>query len=196
MFTKYYVNQLSVLYAAKKWDKLHRVADRLCRNKKASVVAEALRYKGLALYKQRNFSQAVDVLQRLVTIESYKTDWYNLAMAMAKNNQGDEADKIFQKIYASPTLQGYFHQISVPMMLYIFAGVLSEKGFYEHALGRITELKHMYIAANTADVSKLNAMGLPPVNGFYALALNVLRQLNRAEPQLWFAELKRFNLQV
>ena len=196
MFAKYYLKKLPVLYTTKNWNKLHRIAYRLSRNKNASVVTEALRYQGLAFYKQRNFTEAVRVWERLVSIESYRTDWYNLAMALAKNNQGIEAQKTFQKVYSSATLQGYLHQISVPMMLYIFASALAEKEFYTLALDRLTELKQMFVAANTADATKLNAMGLPPVSGFVTLSGKVLHGLSEPRPAQWFAELKRFNLQV
>lgn len=177
-------------YSTKQWERLFRLAERLKLSSDLEVKTEAFRYQGLGYYKLRKYADAIICFSELTTLVNYKTDWFNLAMSYAQSDDVENSEIAFQKIYSAQTIPGYKQQVTVPMMLQLYASTLVKYDQWEIALKRISEIKQMYIAANTGNEDKLVSAGLPPLKQFFQLASLILTK-NGKDTGLWFAEIKR-----
>jgi tetratricopeptide (TPR) repeat protein len=193
MFTKIKLRRLIDYYSRKQWDRLFKVSKGLKKSKDLTVKADALRYEGLAYYKLKKYDEAEQDFKTLSSLVNYRTDWFNLAMCYSKMKATEKSEAAFQKIYSSPPISGYKHQISIPMMLFIYASDLAKQESWELALNRLTEIKQMFIAANTGDEEKLANMGLPSPNAFFTLAKSVLKNHPDINKEKWLGEIKRLN---
>jgi tetratricopeptide (TPR) repeat protein len=191
MFGKRKVDKIRIYYSSKQWDKLFRLTDKMKRSFDPEKRQEALRYAGLGNYKQRRYESAIRDFRALTEIVNFRSDWFNLAMAYAQYGDVENSEKAFVKIYSAPPISGYLHQISIPMMLQLYGAALAKNKAWDEALHRITEIKQMYIAANTADEQKLSQAGLPPVKSFHQLASLILTNFPKKNLNTWFGEIKR-----
>ena len=191
MFTKNKLSKLNYYYTSKSWKKLFNITKELKESDQQNHKEEALRYEGLAYYKLKKYTDAIISFGNLCMLANFRTDWYNLAMAYVKNNDPENSETAFQKTYAAPPIHGYMQQISTPMMIFLYTSALADIEQWEIALKRLTELKQMYVAANTGDETKLNAMGLPSISAFYHLANRILINNPSINQQKWFSEIKR-----
>ncbi|MFB6340897.1 hypothetical protein ACE01N_18070 [Saccharicrinis sp. FJH2] len=191
MFGKRKVDKLRIYYSSKQWDKLFRLSEKLKRSYNFETKAEALRYGGLGNYKRRHYDRAISDFRALTELVNFRSDWFNLTMAYVQNGDIENSEKAFARVYASPPIPGYMHQISIPLMLQLYASVLAKQNAWEEALLRITEIKQMFIAANTDDEQKLLNAGLPPVKSFFQLASLILKNYPDKKPVIWFGEIKR-----
>lgn len=191
MFEKQKIKRLITFYTTKQWDKLYRYAERYKKSPQDELKYEAYRYNGLGLYKQRKYREAAENFKELTGLVNFRTDWFNLSMSYSQDGDVEKAEASFKNIYASPPIPGYKHQVTIPMMLQLYASVLAKQKAWDEALHRVTELKQMYIAANTDDEQKLSNAGLPPLNSFFQLASLVLKQFPQKDMQAWFGEIKR-----
>lgn len=166
-------------------------ADKLKRSSNVELQSEAYRYAGLGKYKKHKFAEAVEEFSRLTELVSYRTDWFNLAMSHAQDGNISKSEQAFKMIYASPPISGYLHQVSVPMMLHLYASILAKQKAWDEALYRITEIKQMFEAANTDDETKLSAAGLPPLQSFYQLSELVFNNVPEGNFEKWLADMKR-----
>lgn len=191
MFTKSKLRKLLKYYSTKNWKRLFKISKKLKKSKNIYVKADAYRYEGLALYKLKRFEEAEHSFTELTKLVSFRTDWFNLAMCFAQLGDIKNSEIAFQKIYASPPITGYKHQISVPSMIQLYAAILVQKKAWSNALSRISELKQMFFAANTDDEDKLLAMGLPTLKSFFELSMAVLKNHPNIKPEEWFGDIKR-----
>jgi len=194
MFGKRKTDKLRLYYSSRQWDRLFRLSEKLKRSSNFEAKAEALRYSGLGNYKLRHYDRAIQDFSMLTELVNFRSDWFNLAMAYAQNGDVENSEKAFAGIYSAPPIPGYVHQITTPMMLQLYASVLAKQNSWEEALHRITEIKQMYIAANTDDEQKLLNAGLPPVKSFFQLAILILKNFPEKNPKTWLDEIKRLKL--
>lgn len=191
MFGKRKTDKLRIYYTSKQWDRLFRLSEKLKRSANVQFKAEALRYSGLGYYKRRQYNHAIEDFNTLTEFVNFNSDWFNLAMAYAQNGDVENSEKAFVKIYSAPSVPGYVQQITIPMMLQLYASVLAKQKAWNEALYRVTEIKQMYIAANTVEEQKLLSAGLPPVKSFFELASLILNNFPGKNPKIWFGEIKR-----
>ncbi|MFB6319691.1 tetratricopeptide repeat protein [Saccharicrinis sp. FJH54] len=191
MFGKKKTDKLRIYYTSKQWDKLFRLAEKLKRSYNNETRADALRYGGLGNYKRRRYDLAIRDFSALAEMVNFRSDWFNLAMAYVQKGDIENSELAFRKIYSAPPIPGYLHQISVPMMLQLYASILAKQGAWDEALHRITEIKQMFVAANTADEQKLLDAGLPPVKSYLQLVVTILNNFPEKDIKSWLAEMKR-----
>lgn len=133
-------------------------------NKEISYLANKV--TGLALYKQKNYSESTSYLLKAVSIGNYRHDWYNLAMALAFSGQLNMAEEAFRNIYRTTIQTGYMYTIPVPGMLFQYMKVLVKMQYTEAAIARANELKQMYVGIGKSDPGKQVQRGLPSFTTF------------------------------
>lgn len=188
MLSKYYLKKGWKRYTERAFEGAIKYA-RKVRTNNPELRSEANRIEGLSYNKMRIYDLSIFAFERAVKLTNYKTDWFNMAMCLAKKGDTEKANRAFQNIYMAKTLQGYMHQITIPEMLFQFARIIEDKKDHEVAFKRIVELKQMYIGANTSDSRLLAQKGLPSINAYKLLCKKILKGISHPTMDKWLSEL-------